>query len=143
MMRTGSRPRGERRHARLALPVLAALAVLGVGACLPDDQATRTVDTEAVAERLGPALMARLDSANAAFSADDYATASRLYRSVAADAPDESVGWFGIFMAEQALGNMAAADSALDRARRAAPGASLLRPDTTSNTPDSDGGDGS
>jgi hypothetical protein len=113
--------------------------VVSVTSCLPDDQTTSTVDTQAVAERLGPGLMARLDSANEAFSADDYETATRLYRSIADEAPDESVGWFGIFMAEQARGNLAAADSALERARKAAPGASLLRPDTSSNPPDGDG----
>lgn len=122
-----------------ALAGLGLLTSLGLAACAPDDQTTSTADMDAVAERLGPALMARVDSANEAFSADDFETASRLYRSIAEDAPDESVGWFGIFMAERALGNAAAADSALERARRAAPGASLLRPDTTSNRPDPDG----
>lgn len=142
------RAHGQRRGTRptivaRSVVALAIAATAGMAGCLPDDQATRTVDTQAVAERLGPALMARLDSANAAFSADDYQTASRLYRSVAADAPDESVGWFGIFMAEQARGNMAAADSALQRAQKAAPGASLLRPDTSANIPDLDGAEGS
>lgn len=124
---------------RRAVVAAAMVAVVAVTACLPDDQTTSTVDTRAVAERLGPALMARLDSANEAFSADDFETASRLYRSIADDAPGESVGWFGVFMAEQARGNAAAADSALEQARKAAPGASLLRPDTSSNAPDADG----
>ena len=125
-----------------AIAAFAIAAASGMGGCVPEDQTTSTVDMRAVAERLGPALMARLDSANAAFSEDDFAAAGRLYRSVAADAPDESVGWFGVFMAEQALGNMAAADAALDRARRASPGASLLRPDTSSNEPDFEGPEG-
>jgi hypothetical protein len=34
-------------------------------------------------------------------------------------------------MAQHALGNLDAADSALERSRRLAPGASLIRPDTT------------
>lgn len=123
-------PTGGRHWIQASL-VLIAVASLHTTGCLPEDQATRTADMEEVAERLGPLLMARLDSANEAFSADDFETASRLYRSIADEAPNESVGWFGIFMTEQARGNAEAADSALDRARRAAPGASLLRPDTT------------
>jgi hypothetical protein len=129
----------KRRLSTRYLLVIALAAGSGVTGCLPDDQATRTLDLDAVADRLGPALMARLDSANEAFSADDLSTAGRLYRSVADEAPDESVGWFGIFMVEQALGNTAEAEAALQRARRAAPGASLLRPDTSTNQPDPGG----
>ncbi|MDT8368080.1 MAG: hypothetical protein RQ745_02655 [Longimicrobiales bacterium] len=119
--------------------VVLALALTAVTGCRPDDQATRTADPRAVAERLGPALMARLDSANAAFREGRFEVALQLYRSVATAAPDESVGWFGVYMAEEAVGNQAAADSALERARQRAPGASLIRPDTVAPE---DGGDG-
>jgi len=73
--------------------------------------------------------MARLDSANQAFRAGSYERAGTIYRSIAADAPNESVGWFGVFMAERAQGHFEAADSALERAREASPGASLIRPE--------------
>lgn len=131
----GRRVRSSGRGAPLL--VIALMGAVTVPGCLPEDQATRTADMREVAERLGPDLMARLDSANEAFGENDFEAASALYRSIAEDAPDESVGWFGVFMAEQALGNAEAADSALEQARRAAPGASLLRPDTTA--PDVDG----
>jgi hypothetical protein len=41
---------------------------------------------------------------------------------------DAAAGWFGIYMVEQALGIAAAADSALERARKRAPGATIIHP---------------
>jgi hypothetical protein len=43
-----------------------------------------------------------------------------------------TAGWFGIYMAEHARGNIAAADSAMQRARMLSPEASLIGgPDDT------------
>jgi len=118
--------KSRRRSALWTAMIL--LAAGWTSGCRPDDQRTRSADPRAVAERLGARLMARLDSANTAFGEGEFDRAAVLYRSLAADAPDESVGWFGLYMAQEKLGKTAAADSALERARELSPGASLLRP---------------
>jgi Flp pilus assembly protein TadD len=71
--------------------------------------------------------VAQLDSGNAAYRRAAYEPALRHYVRVTELAPDQAVGWFGLYMAHHALGNLEAADSALARAREVAPGASLLR----------------
>lgn len=107
-------------------------AVLGLGACrqgVPDDQRTDTVTPRTVEQARAdwPAgLSAVIDSANAAYSAGDYETASGLYRRATQIGPDVTAGWFGIYMAEHARGNAAAADSAMRQARVLSPDASLL-----------------
>ena len=98
----------------------------------PDDQETGSVGREQMqkAQRaLDPAVALRLDSANAAFRRDDFTTAARLYREAARIDRDASAAWFGIYMAETALENPAAADSALRRVQQLQPGASLVHPD--------------
>lgn len=102
-----------------------------LGACQPDDQRTDTLDPSgAVRTEMPAAAVAQLDSGNAAYRGAAYEPALRHYVRVTELAPDQAVGWFGLYMAHHALGNLAQADSALARARDAAPGASLIR-DTT------------
>lgn len=60
---------------------------------------------------------ARIDSANAAYRAGDYAEARRLFRDATEQSDRVPTAWFGVYMAEHALGNVAAADSALKRAQ--------------------------
>ncbi len=107
------------------------LAVVGVGVgCRPADQATETMDARALREAresLSEAALAALDLGGEAFRIRDYAGALEHYRRAAELEPDEAAPWFGIYMAQRALGNLEAADSALARARSVAPGASLLR----------------
>jgi Flp pilus assembly protein TadD len=76
--------------------------------------------------------MTQLDSGNVAYRAGDYDRALLHYTRVTEIAPDDATGWFGIYMAQEALGNQAAADSAIEEARRRNPGASLIR-DTVQN----------
>jgi uncharacterized membrane-anchored protein len=66
-------------------------------------------------------LLVRLDSANAAFEADEFEAALRHYRAVAEGAPEVAAGWFGIYMVHDARGEEAAAAEALARAREMAP----------------------
>jgi tetratricopeptide (TPR) repeat protein len=113
-----------------------ALVLTAVG-CRPDDQETGSVTPEDVREArdmLPEDVLAHLDSGNARYQDHDYQAALEHYRAVVDGAPDAPAGWFGIYMAQLALGNTAAADSAMARARELAPGASLIRPtppDTT------------
>lgn len=103
--------------------------LLALVACRPADQRTETVDARAREEArtsLSDSARAALDRGSDAFRGRDYQAALRLYRRAAELAPDAAAPWFGVYMAERALGNVAAADSALARARAAAPGASLI-----------------
>jgi Flp pilus assembly protein TadD len=58
---------------------------------------------------------------NAAYRSRDFATALRHYDSAVRLSSEEAAPWFGVYMAQQALGNRAAADSALRRAQALAP----------------------
>jgi hypothetical protein len=96
-----------------------------------DDQRTETVSDDGVARARGnwpPGVAERVDSGNAAYSAQDYESASRHYRRAAELGPRVSAAWFGIYIAEHARGNMAAADSAMRRARQLVAGAPPLQP---------------
>ncbi len=110
---------------RLALLLLSAMAV---GACRPDDQRTDTIDPAAARAELSAATLAQIDSGNAAYRRGDYEGAVAAFGEVTVSAPDDPTGWFGLYMAHQSLGQAAAADSALDKARSLAPGASLIHP---------------
>ena len=111
------------------------LAVLGLlmaslaPACRPDDQPTRSIDPDA-AERtraeLPAELVAHLDSGSAAYRADDFEAAREQYRAAVAMDSSVTAAWFGVYMAERALGNAEAAEEALKRAQDLAPGASLI-----------------
>ncbi len=120
---------------RSAPAALAALALLG-GCEPPEDQETgsiRSQDVLETREELDPALVEALDSGNAAYRARDYAQALRYYQEAVEVDDDVAAGWFGVYMAQLALGNTAAADSAMARAQQLQPGASLIHPgaDTT------------
>lgn len=113
----------------LALVAVAAVLSAGCRAEQPDDQRTDSVTSEEIraARADWPAGVAELvDSANNAYSAQDYDQATAQYRRAAERAPDEPAIWFGIYMAEHARGNVAAADAAIARAQQLAPGASLI-----------------
>ncbi len=105
----------------------AAFVLASTTACLPDDQRTDSVDPETAGRELPPDAVAQLDSGNVAYREGDYDGALQYYVRVTEMAPDDATGWFGIYMAQQALGNAAAADSAIAEARRRNPGASLIR----------------
>jgi len=109
------------------------LVILASGCGRGDDQRTDSV-TRDVVERarsgLDPALVAHLDSGNAAVRTGELERALRHYRSATEIDPDAAAAWFGVYMAAGALGRVDEAGDALERARRAAPGATLLRPDT-------------
>lgn len=62
------------------------------------------------------AVTVHLDSGNTAYRAGDYQEARRHFRAAAGEDTAAAAAWFGVYMAERALGNELAADSALRRA---------------------------
>lgn len=73
--------------------------------------------TGAAADRdLPRAVTVHLDSGNAAYRDGDYRAARRQYRAALGEDSTAAAAWFGVYMAERALGNEPAADSALKRA---------------------------
>lgn len=65
-----------------------------------------------------PGVRTYLDSANAAYSKQSYEAARGYYLKVTELDSALSAGWFGVYMAESKLGNKAAADAAIARARK-------------------------
>jgi tetratricopeptide (TPR) repeat protein len=111
--------------------VLALAGAAALSACRqdPGDQRTETVTPRTMEQARAnwpEGLAAAVDSGNAAYSAGDYEEATAQYRRATEIAPDVTAGWFGIYMAEHARGNIAAADSAMQRARQLSPEASLI-----------------
>ena len=107
----------------------ALLLLAAAVSCRPDDQRTDTLDAEQgmlAREDMPPAAVAQLDSGTAAYRADDFEAALRHYTRVTEVAPDLGAGWFGVYMAAEALGDAEGAAEALERARGAVPGATLL-----------------
>ena len=112
---------------RIAIVAMLAGAACG-GEPRPDDQLTGSIDSAAwsAARDLPAGVREALDSGNAAVRAGDHEEAKRLYLRAIELGPEESAGWFGLSMAERQLGNIAAADSAMQRVRELTPGASLI-----------------
>ncbi|MEJ2539228.1 MAG: tetratricopeptide repeat protein [Gemmatimonadota bacterium] len=100
---------------------------LSATACLPDDQRTDSLDPSTAGQELSAEAMAQVDSGNVAYREGEYQAALAHYMRVTEMAPDNATGWFGLYMAHEALGNTAAADSAIAEARKRNPGASLIR----------------
>mgnify|MGYP002623863887 FL=1 len=119
-----SRMRGTRLG--LAMTSAAAIAVAG---CRPDDQRTDSVDPGAGIQdraRWSEAMREHIDAGNAAVRADSFAVAAEHFRAATELEPDVAAGWFGLYLAEQGLGDVDAAAEALERARAIASGASLI-----------------
>ncbi len=118
-----------------AIVVAGIVASLILTACDPgDDQETGSISREEVQhsrDSLDPAVTAALDSGNVAYREEDYEAALRHYRRAAELGEEVAAAWFGIYMANLALGNADDAQEAMDRAQSLAPGASLMHPDDT------------
>lgn len=113
-------------------PLFAALMLVGALSCRPDDQRTDTLDPHqgmGARQGMAPEVVAQLDSGSAAFRADDFEAALAHYARVTELDPENGPGWFGVYMAEEALGNVDRAQEALERARNVVPGATLLHPE--------------
>jgi tetratricopeptide (TPR) repeat protein len=124
-------------NARTSVTVLA--IALAFPACdRPDDQRADSItdrDVMQARERLDPAVTAALDSGNVAYRERDYQRALDHYHAAVAMHEELAAGWFGIYMAQLALGNADAAEAAMAQARAHAPGASLIQPDPDLGVP--------
>ncbi len=81
-----------------------------------------------------PELTARIDDANTAYAAGDYEDAAEMWRSITDEQPELGVAWFGLSMAERAMGNTEAADEALARSEELAPGLGRMHQAATDST---------
>jgi len=107
------------------------LAVATTVGCRPDEATTDHITPEHAQqerESLPPEVVALLDSGSAAFRADDPERALEIYLEATELGSDVAAAWFGVYMAQDALGNAEAAEEAMARARSLMPGATLLRP---------------
>lgn len=80
-----------------------------------------------------PELTARVDSANTAYAEERYEDAAAIYRELTQEYSDVGAVWFGLYMAENALGNTEVADSALQRAESIAPGLGQMHQEAESS----------
>jgi tetratricopeptide (TPR) repeat protein len=106
--------------------------VLAVAACGKKEQASAGAGAEGIAGAATPAPVAgpqvelgaaaQLDSGNAAYRAKDFKGALAHYRKSADRAPGLAAAWFGLYMAQSALGDKAGADSSMKKVQALAPG---------------------
>ena len=70
-----------------------------------------------VAEQPSSPFQAQLDSGNIAYRAKDYKKAKEHYTNATQIDSTKGAAWFGVYMAEDKLGNKAAADLAIKKAQ--------------------------
>jgi Flp pilus assembly protein TadD len=112
--------------------VIGVLVMAAAVSCRPDDQRTDSLDPDRAMqtrEELPAEVVAQLDSGSTAFRSNDFEAALAHYTRVTEVAPDVGAGWFGVYMAQDALGNAEAARDALERAQSLVPGATLIHHD--------------
>ena len=105
------------------------LVLAAAVSCRPDDQRTDTLDPHAgmqARDQMDPAVVAQLDSGTAAYRAHDFDASLRHYRRVTELDSEIAAGWFGVYLAEHALGHAEEAQAALEQARGFVPGATML-----------------
>lgn len=125
------------RTGRFVVAVLALAAATATTGCKRADQKTETLDPQAAAqarENLPAEVVAQIDSANEAYRAGDHQAALDHYTRAKDIKDDVAAAWFGIYMAQQQLGNEEAAKEALAKAQKISPGATLIHPTGTDTT---------
>jgi tetratricopeptide (TPR) repeat protein len=133
---TDTRVRGDRgrwstlRIWGLALGFTGSLLAVGCGGPdqervpLGEGQAT----TQQAVEDLPEAIQERLNLANTAYRERNYETALRHFTRITEEAPGLAAGWYGVGMTYAAMGDQAAADSAMMQVHRLAPEMPLQHP---------------
>ena len=107
--------------------LMAALVVMTLTACTEEEGQRVPLGEDTTTQPRGretwsPEMTALVDSANAAYAAGEYQTAAEIFRSLTEEHPDVGTVWFGLYMAEDAMGNAEAATTALERAEAINPG---------------------
>lgn len=110
------------------LPILLVVALVGCseeeGRRVPLGEDTAQSDQRREAWPEGLAVL--VDSANAAYAAERYEEAAEIYRDLAEEHANIGTVWFGLYMAEKAVGNEDAAVTALERAESINPGLGMM-----------------
>jgi len=116
----------------LAATLVAALLSAGCGRSQPPgrDAAQAPAATASGAPRMELGAGVQLDSGNSSYRAKDYAGALAHYRNAAGRDPSLVAAWFGIYMAQTAMGNTVGADSAMQKVQALAPGTMSAHPAT-------------
>jgi tetratricopeptide (TPR) repeat protein len=116
-------------------------ALVGLAACGGEPEGERVeLGGQEAAERPGaraswsPELTAQIDSANAAYADGDYETAAAMFTAITEEEPELGVAWFGLYMAESAMGNEEAAAEAMAKAEQYAPGLGRMHDAATDST---------
>ena len=118
--------------------ITAVLVLAAMSACRPDEATTDHLDPAHIMEQrenLSPEVRTHLDSGSAAFRRDDHEAALDHYTQATDIDPNAAAAWFGVYMAQQALGNEEAATEAMARAQSTVPGATLINPTETDTLP--------
>lgn len=117
---------------RATRATLLLLALTASSCGRPSDQRTGSLDPmEALRKRqeMPVEVQAQLDSGSASFRAQDLSEALRHYTAATDLDGGAAAGWFGVYMAQKALGHAEEAQAALERVRSLAPGATLVEPE--------------
>lgn len=113
----------------LALVLLAVTALSCKREEAPQPEAAQVQEPRpAQQQTLPPEVTAQLDSGSTAFRADDFKGALAHYTKATELAPDLAAAWFGVFMAQEALGDAQAAQEALAKTQALEPGMDLTHP---------------
>ncbi len=115
-------------------------ALLGLAACAGEPEAERVeLGTEEQGRPQGRAnwsaeLQEQIDAGNTAYAEEDYERAAEIFREATDENPELGVAWFGLYMAESALGNQDAAQEALEKAEARSPGLARMHDAATDTT---------
>ena len=127
------------RSKALLIAAAAAAAASGTLGCGYDQTADQTEERVPLRQDdtrgLLPEVAELLDAGNAHFRADEYQLALDSYRKAVELAPDEPSVWMGVRMAAIALGDSAAADSALQIVQELVPSTEMDHPPPTDQMP--------
>lgn len=118
----------------LLSPAVAGCLLLILAACGEGEDTRVPLDGQedgeaARVQDLPPEIRTSMDSANAAYRVGNYEEALEHFTEVTRRAPGFAAGWYGISMTQSALGQDAAADSAMMRVHELAPEAPMEHPD--------------
>jgi tetratricopeptide (TPR) repeat protein len=125
MHRSGRR---SRRWVGYGAALLAGLLAVGCGTESSAERTTLGYDSGALAGELPSELQGHLDAGNEAYRSGEFEVALAHYREAVALDPELAAGWYGVVMAEGAIGNPSGADAARAEVHRLAPELPLEHP---------------